>query len=127
MTNNAIYQRKVTTFRSRMQSQVLISYSAMVQDPMFLNDPTKLIDSGSTVTKKHWIRLVRTRRPEEDYTEGGAGFIPETFKWILTLDSLPENSSFDLHGLTYTVGKSEPLIYQDKVYGYRSSVSVKDS
>lgn len=121
------YNRKLATFKSRMRSTVNITYSLMTQNPMYPDDPTKQIPAGSPVTEEFKIQLVRSKSTKEEYSEGGAGFIPDTFKWILSLKPIPENSVFDFHGVPYFVGKLEHLVYRDKIYGYRSPVGVKNS
>lgn len=124
MTNEAAFQRKLTTFKGMMQSKVNVYFTAMIQDPMFPSDPTKLIPGGSETSSSEFIRLIRSRTVAEDYTSNDSGFLPETFKWILSLNKLQEDSHFSLHGAEYYTGKSETLFFQNRIYGYRSPVRV---
>lgn len=117
-----MFQRKLTSFRARMQSTVDMSYTSLIDDPM----GTGLkIPGGDPTVSKIKLRLVRDSKVAENYKEGGAGFIPDTFKWILTLEKVQEGSSFSLHGNNYITGKPETLIYKDRIYGYRSPVDVR--
>ena len=127
MGNYAAYQRKLKTFRAMMQSSPAVTYNTMIQDPMYPTDPTRLIPGDTPVTEKFTLRLIRTRSVDENYTEGGAGFIPETFKWVLSLSAIPEGANFTLHGANYETGRPETLYFQDRIYGYRSPVNVRCS
>lgn len=127
MANYAAYQRKLSTFKRMMQSTAEVTYTALVQDPMYPTDPTRLIPGDTPVVENFKLRLIRSRSVDENYTEGGAGFVPETFKWVLSLNPIPEGANFTLHGANYETGKPETLFFQDKIYGYRSPVNVRDS
>lgn len=127
MANLAAFQRKLSTFRRMMQSTVPVSYTAMIQDPMYPTDPTRLIPGDTPVIENFKIRLIRARSSDENYIDGGAGFIPETFKWVLSLSPIPEGANFTLHGANYETGQPETLFFQDKIYGYRSPVNVRSS
>ena len=125
--NSAAYQRKLTTFRKMMQSEPEVTYNTLIQDPMYPTDPTRKIPDDTPVVGKFKLRLIRTRSVDESYIEGGAGFIPETFKWVLSLNEIPEGANFTLHGANYETGKPETLFFQNKIYGYRSPVNVRGS
>ena len=110
-----------------MQSSPVVTYNTLIQDPMYPTDPTRLIPGPTPATETFKLRLIRTRSVDENYIEGGAGFIPETFKWVLSLSAIPEGANFTLHGDNYETGKPETLYFQDRIYGYRSPVNARCS
>lgn len=120
----AVIARKKKSFEQLMESRITVATQEYIQDPMYPNDPEKLIPSGNSVETEFDCRLIRSSKIAEDYKEGSTGFMPDAFKFILTLEPIQETATFDLHGVKFIVGKLEKLIFKDNVYGYRSPVSV---
>lgn len=124
--SSAIFNRKLKTFKSRMISTISATYLEMIQNPMYPDDPTKLIPASTSTTGSFKIQMVKSASGAEEYSEGSTGFMPDTYKWVLSLSAIPEGATFDFHGESYITGRVETLVYKDKVYGYRSSVGVRD-
>ena len=125
--SDAVFNRKLKTFKSRMRSTILIESQEYIQNPMYPDDDSKKIPSGNTVETPFKIQMVSSSKSAEGYSEGSTGFMPDTYKWVLSLDSIPEGSYFYFHGDTYITGRSETLTYRDQIYGYRSPVDVRSS
>ena len=110
-----------------MISTINATYNTMIQNPMYPDDPTKLIPSSTPVTTPFKIQMVKSSKSPEGYSEGTTGFMPDTYKWVLSLNPIPEGAIFTFHGQTYVTDKVETLVYRDRIYGYRSPVDVRSS
>ena len=110
-----------------MQSEVEASSRILEDNPMHPGDVTKRVATGEIIKSFYKVRLIRSTSSAEDYSLSPTGFMPDTYKFLLTLKPIPENSSFELKGLLYRAGKVEPLMFHDRIYGYRSPLSVKNS
>lgn len=108
-----------------METEISYSYQEMVQNPMYPDDPTKTIPTGTLIENiKENVRFIQDSRTTEGYGGSPSSYSPNTFKFILTTNPIPEGSTFSQFGLNWVVGKLEkPTAFGDN-YGYRSPIQV---
>ncbi len=115
--NRVIFDKRKQSFISTLNETATAVYHELVESPMYPGRPDKMIPSGTESTSDFKVKFITSSSQTEGYKEGGPGFVPETYKFILSAEPVPEESI--LNG-SWRVGKVQPIKFMGRVYGYRS-------
>jgi hypothetical protein len=107
-----------------METDVTFSYQELEQNPMYPGDATKKIPTGNILELKTKVRFIQSRTTTEGYKDSPSGYAPNTFKFLLSTKSIPEDSTFTQFGFNWTVGKEEHPTAFGKSYGFRVPIQV---
>lgn len=122
--NRASFIVKQKAFNNLMETWIKIISMEVEQNPMYPDDPSKVLPTGDDVEIDLHVRFIISASSTEGYTESNAGFMPESFRFLLSKKQIQEDSYFTHYGLNWKTGKVQTMTAFGKVYGYRIPIQI---
>jgi hypothetical protein len=115
---------KQREFKKLLVSSITVKSKEMQQNPMYPNDPTKQIPTGNDIETIIKARFIISRSSPEGYNESDAGFMPQSYRFLLSTVKMQEDSIIEYFGVKWKVGKAQDLMIFDDKYGFRTPIQV---
>lgn len=122
--NRAAFLVKKKAFEGMLDTYITVTSQGYEQNPMYPDDPDQTIPTGSEVETEYKVRFIISASSPEGYKESNAGFMPESYRFILSKSQIQEGSFFSAFDLNWKVGKEQKPVAFGKRYGYRYPIQV---